>query len=370
MNRSNFFFILLLVCVSSHQIDSLIDIETDLDNVPAFVELANHPISVAFFSAASLRMKEEKGREGFQKIVGLINELIRDNKNQILRINKINARVEGQCFITTHKFKDRSVFFNGQTNYFKTRAKVAVEEKGEALNIMNSRNAQVKAYNALQTAAKLKHQRQSQKWGNRVQRGVDAMKRVNVALTAVNDWNPNTSHAFIQQAIKDSIDLFVQVKKFPLSVPDQLIQLAANDNQIRHRLFEWLNMLKASIQHALVFAQESVKNINDMQNSYDATLTKLQGALGNDSKKLEFAIQNYSTLIKVYEENEKIYTNLASQNALLIAANTKWCDQERQNFTSNKKAMEDQLKVFEDLRLWLRKNYGRVRDWLRKKYNH
>jgi len=36
-----------------------------------------------------------------------------------------------------------------------------------------------------------------------------------------------------------------------------------------------------------------------------------------------------TTLIKVYEENEKIYTNLASQNALLIEANSKWCQQEK-----------------------------------------
>jgi len=370
LNRSNFLFILLLVCVSSTQIDSLLDTETDLENIPEFVELSGHPISQAFFSAAALRMKEEKGRGGFSKIISLIEDLIRDNRKQIHKIDNMAAKVLAQCLVTTHKFKDRSIFFSGQTMYFKTRGAVAVEEKSESFNILNSRNAQAGADHILQVAATQRHTRQQAKWGGRVNRGMDAIKLVNAALTAVNNWSPSTKPAFIQESIKNSLDAFMKVKNVPISVPNELIQLAANDVQVRKRLFQWLNLLKSSVQDAVVFAKDALNAINMGFKNYDTTLTALQVALKADAQKLGFAIQSLTTLIKVYEENEKIYTNLASQNALLIEANSKWCQQEKNNFMQGRKAMTEQLRVFGDLRGWLRKHYSQVKGWLRKKYNH
>jgi len=141
MRSSNLIFLILLVFAScsTDLIDSAIDV--DLDNIPAFIELSAHPISTAFFSAVALRMKETtKTNGGFQKVMALINELIRDNKNQIQRIRKINERVDGECLITTHKLRDRSVFFMGQKNYFHARGGVSLEEKTEAINIQGSRN--------------------------------------------------------------------------------------------------------------------------------------------------------------------------------------------------------------------------------------
>jgi len=42
----------------------------------------------------------------------------------------------------------------------------------------------------------------------------------------------------------------------------------------------------------------------------------------------------------------------------------------KNNFMQGRKAMTEQLRVFGDLRGWLRKHYSQVKGWLRKKYNH
>jgi DNA repair exonuclease SbcCD ATPase subunit len=364
---TNILFITLLVFASSSTelFDTTADI--DLENVPAFLELSSHPISQAFFSAVALRMKDTAANGGFQKVMSLIEELIRDNKRQIQRIRKINHRVEGECMVTTHKLKDRNIFFSGQRSYFHARGAVSIEEKGEALNVMTSRNSQRTAYAALQAAAKASHDNQDKKWGMRIQNAQNGVSKVNAALRAINDWTPKTNPAFIQQLVKETTELYTKVKNYPLSIPSQMIQLAANDGQLKKRLYEWLNLLKGSIVESLAMAESARAEIDSLYNNLRNTLEKLNDMLQDDAKKLASAIENYSTLIKVYSENEKIYSNLADQNNLLVTANTNWCNQEMINYKTNHTVMESQLKVFSDLRFWLRKNFGRVRDWLKKK---
>jgi len=366
---TNLFFISMLLFVSCHT--ELIDTtDIDLENVPAFLELSSHPISQAFFSAVSLRMKEKADNGGFQKVMSLINELIRDNKRQIQKIRKINHRVDGECLVTTHKLADRSIFFNGQRAYFHARGSVSIEEKGEAINVMNSRNAQATTYNALQTAAKAHHDRQTTKWGSRIQNANNAVAKVNAALRAINEWTPTTNASLIQTLVKETTELYTKVKNYPLSIPAEMIQLSANDAQLRKRLYEWLNLLKGSIVESLASAQSAISEINELYDNFSKTLNQLHDLLVDDAKKLDSAIQHFSTLIKVYAENETIYTDLGTQNVLLITANKNWCAQEVVNYNANLEAMEAQLKVFTDLRFWLRQNFGRVRDWLKKKYHH
>jgi menaquinone-dependent protoporphyrinogen IX oxidase len=340
----------------------------ELESNPAFVELSSNPVSQAFFSAAALRMKEEGSNAGFQKIMALMNELIHDNRRQLQKIRKINAHTQGECTIVTHKLKDRAVFFQGQTRYFKRRGSVTIEEKTEAVNIRNSRNAQNKSYAALLTAATARFGRKNRKWTSRCDNSRNAINKANAAIRAVNEWSPKTSHAFIQQAIKETADLYKTVKNYPLTVPEELIQLAANDKKLRKRLFQWLNYLKASIVDSLAKCQRARNSIQRLYKNLSATINLLRHALGDDAKKLGQTIENYTMLIKVYSQNERIYSNLFDQNNLLVQANRKYCDTELSNFKAGQSVMESQLNLFVKLRFWLRKNYHRIARWIKKQY--
>jgi hypothetical protein len=342
--------------------------QMELESNPAFVELSSHPVSQAFFSAASLRMREEGSKGGFQRIMALMNELIHDNKKQLQKIRKINSATTGECMIVTHKLRDRAVFFTGQTRYFKRRGSVTIEEKTEAVNIKNSRIAQKTSFKTLLTAATARNGRKMKKWGDRCANSKKAVDKANAAIRVVNEWKPKTSHAFIQKAIKETTDLYTQVKNYPLTVPEEMIQLAANDKKLRKRLFEWLNYLKASIVDSLAKCQRATSSIKRLFDSLKATINQLRRALRNDSKKLGQSIENYTILIKVYSSNERIYSNLADQNNLLVQANKKYCDTESNNFKASQTAMESQLKVFTGLRFWLRQNFHKVKRWIKRRY--
>ena len=81
-------------------------------------------------------------------------------------------------------------------------------------------------------------------------------------------------------------------------------------------------------------------------------------------------IENYTILIKVYSQNEGIYSNLSDQNNLLVQANNNYCATEAANFKAGERMMEAQLRTFTDLRFWLRKNFHRVKRWIRKTYRN
>jgi len=218
------------------------------------------------------------------------------------------------------------------------------------------------------TAATARHKRKMRKWASRCSNGQKALDKVNVAIRAVNDWSPKTSHAFIQQSVKETTDLYKQVKGMPLTVPEELIQLAANDSKLRKRLYQWLNYLKASIVDALAKCQRARSGVRRIYRALKKTIGLLRKALSEDHKKLGQAIENYTILVKVYSVNEKIYSNLFDQNSLLVQANRKYCDTEKGNFQAGEKAMEAQLKVFTGLRFWLRKNFHRVKRWIKRRY--
>jgi len=340
----------------------------DLENEPAFVELSTHPVSQAFFSAAALRIREEGSHAGFSKIMALMNELVHNNRRQLQSIRKVNARVQAECVIVKHKLKDRSVFFQGQTRYFKRRGSVTVEEKTEAVNIKNSRNDQNTSYGNILTAAKASHKRKIRKWNSRCSNNQNALNKATAAIRAVNEWSPKSSHAFIQQSIKETTALYMQVKKMPLTYPEELVQLAASDKKLRRRLFQWLNYLKASIVGNLASCQRARSAVVRFHTSFKNTLVTLRRALVDDGKKLGLAIENYTILIKVYNQNEKIYSNLFDQNSLLVQSNNKYCATELNNFKAGQSAMEAQLKILVSLRFWLRKNFHRVKRWIKRRY--
>jgi len=363
--RSTILFLIMLYFVHSTTTETRMELESN----PAFVELSSHPISQAFFSAAALRLKEEGGHAGFQKIMALMHELVHDNRRQLQKIRRINASTQGECLIVTHKLHDRALFFAGQTRYFKRRGAVTIEEKTEAINIRNSRNAQNTSYGALMTAATARHGRKMKKWGDRCSNSQKALNKANAAIRVVNEWTPaKRSHAFVQKAIQETADLYTKVKNYPLTVPEELIQLAANDHKLRRRLFEWLNFLKASIVDNLAKCQRARNSIVRLYTRLSKNVAALRRALQSDSKKLGQSIENYAVLIKVYSENERIYSNLSSQNNLLVQANRKYCDTERANFIAGQKAMEAQLNVFLGLRVWLRKNFHNIKRWIKRRY--
>jgi len=349
----------------------VLDSTVELDSVPEFVQLASTPISQVFLSAISLRMEESTEQSaGFAKVMALVNDLIHDNRKQLQSIRRINERVKGQCLIANNRLVNRQRSFTNMLRYYKSRASLALSEKSEAVNMRNSRRNQAKDYAAAQARFNLAFKNKSAKWDKRIKARQSALTYVVAAIKVVTDWKPNNSSAFIQEKISKSVEEYQKVMKFPLDYDHEMVQLAASDEKIKRRLFQWLNMLKASIIAAIDLAQSSKKHVTNSHDNLDKLLSQIIKLENADVVRLKKSINNWTILLKNYNDNEKIYSALNLQTQNVLKANKEWCKVESANYDKSRQAMSDQLKVFVELKLWLRKNYSRVRQWLRKRYNH
>jgi len=367
--RSTIIFLALLFFVSC-SIDKL-DSTVDLDEVPEFIQLTNSPISKVFLSAISLRMKENSEQSaGFTKVMALINELIQDNRKQLQQIRRINQRVQGQCLVSNNKLVNRERNFSTLLRYFKSRGQLALSEKTEAINMQTSRKSQAADYAAAQNRYSYAFKGRLGKWTTRVNDLTYGLEIVNGALKAVANWTPSTKTSFIQEKVDQAVKSYEKSMNYPLTFDSEMIQLAASDNKIKQRLYEWLNMLKASILNQLTLSQDAKNEVVNSYNKLNKDITQIIKLENADAARLGKSISNWTLLIKNYADNEKIYSALSIQTQNVLRANKEWCKVETANYNSNKQSMEAQLNVFIQLKEWLRKNYSRVKQWLRKKYNH
>jgi len=358
----------LLVFVSC-SIDRL-DSSVDLDNVPEFVELTNSPISKVLLSAISLRMNENTEQSaGFTRVMSLVNDLINDNRKQLQQIRRLNQRVEGQCLVSNNKLVNRERNFATLLNYFKSRGQLALSEKTEAVDMQASRRTQAAFFTAAQQRFNAAFTQRVNKWTNRVADLNNGVNYVSAALKAVANWTPSTRTSFIEENIKQAVAGYEKSMNYPLSYDSEMIQLAASDNRVKQRLYEWLNMLKSSMLNQLTLAQDSLREVQSSHNLLNSQLTQVVNLENSDVTRLGGSIQNWTVLIQNYSSNEKIYSALNYQTQSVLRANRQWCKVEGSNYVNNRQTMENQLNVFVQLKQWLRKNYSRVRQWLRKRYN-
>ena len=61
---------------------------------------------------------------------------------------------------------------------------------------------------------------------------------------------------------------------------------------------------------------------------------------------------------------------LSDENAKLIAATRKYCSTERANFLKGQAQVNNEIKLFKEVRAYFIKHYKRVSNYLRSKYNH
>jgi len=363
----------LIVLVCSYCSIYQLDYGQELDTVPEFVQLTSSPISRGLLSMISLqlRTREEMSsptETGFGKVMAMINLLIKDNRRQLQSIVQINHRVEGQCLVSMNTLKNRASNFKSLSEYFKLKTNNALREKSESLNMKNSRLAHAASYSATLVRMKRKFLHDHKQWKDRISTANSAIEKTDSALKLVKEWKPNTPNALIEKSIVEAIELYQNVNHFPLDYDSAFVELAANDLKVRRRLYQWLNLLKATLVNSLSFAHTSKIEVAKFFQDLESLINQIIKLLNQDSKRLDHIIQNVTSLLKSYGGNEEIYTGLLRETRLVIDANKNWCKIEMDNFKGSKERMSEQLKIFVELKHWFRSNYGKVRAWIAKKY--
>jgi len=64
-----------------------------------------------------------------------------------------------------------------------------------------------------------------------------------------------------------------------------------------------------------------------------------------------------------------LFADLVLRNTGLIAANDSYCSVEKDNYTQVKDAIEQQLALFRDIRVYFKDNYSKINKFVKQAYN-
>jgi hypothetical protein len=355
--RTTIVFLSLLVLMSCTKIDSY---DT------ALLELSSNPSSEAIFATIALQLKAD-ANEGFDRVLGLLNELVDDGRNQIHEANKLYRATAARCDVSQMKFNERQFYYDNRQRGLADEAVEAGNLSAAAADnaaFLSSSSDFVGKFRAQEVTAQ---DNLSKEYEVVLASTDQAVANVVSAIDSVKNWNAGSA-SFVQEKIQKITASYLQLHSFKLVVPQSFLQMAASDEQVRTRLLEWLEALRVSFVELRNEIQDradrTAKIASDLKSEIDDLLALYEtDAQYSREQKLVFAEQQNSL-----NEAAALFQKLASDNVQLVAANEEYCRVEKSEYERVKAVLENQLKVFQDIREYFRTNYSKISKFIKDKY--
>jgi len=288
--RSTILFLTLLVFISC-SIDS-----TSHETDPVLLELSNDPRSEAIFATMSIQLREP-GQAGFDRILALLNELVEDARKQMQENRKLWAGTKARCEVTTQRL-------NEQEDYHKARILGLGHTLENVQKDASSAKGQVEFLTASQKTIadflqnELNVIKQTRELYEGKQQGArNGVELADKAIEKIKSWEPNqpAGASFIQEAIEKVADAYLQVKSHKIFIPNSFVELAADDNQFKQRVLEWVGILRVGFLES----EDSWKNVIKHREEH---------IWGPIQKEL-------ADLLKDYENDTKFFDGISTKGA-------------------------------------------------------
>jgi len=352
------FFCLLLISCS----ESIDDFTPD----SILLELASDPASEAVFATMSIQLKQSGG---FDRVLALLNELVEDGRKQLHTANKLWRASHASCEVSEMKLKERQEFYETRANALVDAFNMAEEEKAKAMDTIQSRRKSSDIYGKILKAEQDRHAAEEKVLKGRVSVLADAITNTNAAVTAVQNWTPDTKPAFIQKHLEDVAASYLETHSYKVMIPESFVELGATDLQVRQRILEWLGILRITFQEASNNWTEVLAGRKKLWDNIEVELGAGAKDLNDDANTLTAAIKFIDDNRKNLQDARDLFQKLVKDNGDLIVSSKKYCDVEKQNYTSVKDTLEKQLKLFRDIRAYFKNNYSKINKFVKTKYN-
>lgn len=355
--KSTIVFLSLLALISCFSIESY---------EPALVELSSNPASDAIFATIALQLKADNV-QGFDRVIGLLNEFVDDGKKQILSAKKLYRATTSRCEVSSMKFKERNSYFqnvhDNMVSYSNESATTA-SLQGDNLTFLKAKNNEMTEFKARETTY---HAAKKSENDALIANAQEAVDNAQAAINAVQGWTLSTS--FIQEKIDKVTNSYLQVHSYKLIVPTSFVETAANDETIKGRLLEWLESLRIAFLETKLELEGSIERYQTNANSMDSALTDLLSLYTSDAEHC-FTLRAKAIEDKqVYDSLVEHFQKLADDNSGLIKANDDYCKTEQTEYEKVKDVLENQQQVFKDIREYFRNNYAKISEFIKDKFN-
>jgi hypothetical protein len=335
---------------------------TDAD--PVLMEISKDPSSEAVFATMAIQLETQGG---FEKVMGLLNELVHDSKEQLHSMTKTWRGVQSRCQVSKVKLAGRQEFFQTYLN----QAKRAVVQSNRRLselrdNLVGFRASQG-VYGALLKQEIDRHAAIGKSLKGLYAHASTGLKSLGEAHAAVNDWTPK-GRALIQTHLRDVSASYMKVKKYELPSINEFLE-RTTDLKVRKRLLEWMTQVRAQLTMAASGYRESMGRLAKMGGAVEQALARMNVGLKHGVAHLEVAVTYCQHMVKAGVETTALFTRLAKQNAGLMRANAQYCHQEAVNYNRNKVMAVASVKLFKEVRNYFTNHYKKINSYIKTKYS-
>jgi len=361
--KSTIFFIVMLFFVKASK--DMISPEIDA----TLLEITKDPSSEAVFATMAIQLEAIRGgeRPTFQRVLGLLTELVSDSKAQLHTLTKVWRGVNARCQVSKVKLAGRQEFFETYLEQARRHTRQATQRLADAKDHLAGFTRSQTVYADTLKREIDRHGYLSRNLKARyahAQAGVSSIKQ---AQKAVQNWTPK-GQALIQTHLESVATSYLNVKDYALPSVTEFLE-RTTDAKVRRRLSQWLNQVGGQLLLGANGFRDSLTRLQRVGGQVEAALARVLTALKAGVAHVRKAITYAQNKISSSRKSAALYERLVKQNRALIVANKAYCQNERNSFNRNRALAQAAIRLFREIRRYFIDNYKKLHNYIRAKYH-
>jgi len=349
---------LIFVSCSQNLFDSKDAVDTQL------IELSKNPSSDAVFATMSIQLQHEGG---FNRVLGLLNQLIHDGKKQLHDMTKTWRRVSARCQVSKYMLKGRQEFFGVAFAASQRRVRNARHRVAEAEDYLKANRESVRVYKAFLNSEISRHAHSKKRLARKHKLIKEAITHIDNAIKAIKNWTPKGA-ALIQTTMKTITSAFLEFNNYDLTAPTELIE-TAHDGKIKNRLLQWFGILRVQFLGHKASNKHKQKKKKSLGSRIEKATAHLIAALKLANRTIKRVIVAGKQSIKNQEKLVALYGKMVTDNKALIVANKNYCNTEAKNYATNKARVTGAMTLFREIRKYFIDHYSKIHSYIRAKFD-
>ncbi len=354
--KTSIIFLTLLFAVSC---------KIDSSENAAFIQLSKDPRAEAVLATVAIQMQQNNG---FEKVQSLLNDLLREARENLHHNNVLNARAQGRCDIYNHKLSEKNEYLNSLVDSLNSE-KITVEDATvRAGDAITSRTELITVYGNMKTSELARFQNE-QSFYNSVSSTVqDARVAVEELLANLRLTDQPASASFLQTKIKRVTDAYQKVFNINIDIPTAFIQMSIDNNAAKQRIVSWLDDINMTFSSMISEIADDAAQRQSNSENFAGVVDQVNEALAIENGNISNLKDKYESLTESYNKNINDFTALKESNSASLEENTNFCNNEENNYMRVKKSSEENVQVYEELLDFFLENYRKITKMINDKY--
>jgi hypothetical protein len=306
---------------------------------------------------------------GFRRVLGLLNNLVHDSKEQLHEMSKLWRGVQARCAVSKVRLSGRQEFFENYLRVAQNHLAHAQHRLGDIADHKAGYAKSAEVYGALLKQQIVRHQWVKSTLGKKVTHIKAGLAGVEAAMKSIKDWSPRAA-ALIQTHVKEIAANYLQVQEYQLpDISEFLDTERTTDGKVRQRLLQWMAVINRQLLAANLHYGGLFKHAHAHGKATMGALGGMVAALKKGLSHLVKARIFVQARIKHITGTIGLYSKLVGENKGLMKANKEYCTVEAKNFHGAQVQAKGAIKMFTEIRHYFVEHYQHIRSFIKTKFH-